>query len=173
MIRSLGSLSPRIDKSAFISETAYVIGDVEICEGASIWPGVVIRGDSGKVTIGKFTCIQDNSVVHGDSDVIIGERVVIGHSVMCHAKFVGRRVLIGNGSTVNDGVEIGEDSLVASSSMVVDKMIVPPMSLVAGLPARVKGRVSEKHTALIKTTCEIYIKKGRQYKEEGGLESSI
>ena len=77
MIRSLGGKKPRIHHSAFISEAAYLIGDIEIGEGSSVWPGVVIRADAGSITIGKQTCIQDNSVLHGDSDVVIGDNVVI------------------------------------------------------------------------------------------------
>ncbi len=119
MIRSLDGISPRVHPTAFVSEFAYVIGDVEIGEGSSVWPGTVIRADMGRITIGKYTCVQDNSVVHGDADVVIGDYVVIGHRVMCHAKMIGNRVLIGNGATINDGVAIGEDSLIASGAMVV------------------------------------------------------
>ena len=80
LIKSLDGKSPQVHPSAFVSEAAYVIGDVEIGEGSSIWPGVVIRADMGKIKIGSNTCIQDNSVVHGDADVEIGNRVVIGLS---------------------------------------------------------------------------------------------
>ena len=72
MITALYGIMPKIHDSAFVSEFAYVIGDVEIGPGSSIWPGTVIRADMGAIKIGKFTCIQDNSVVHGDSDVLIG-----------------------------------------------------------------------------------------------------
>ena len=89
MIRSLGGKTPKIHPTAFISEAAYIVGDVEIGEGSSIWPGTVIRGDTGKITIGKFTNIQDNSVLHGDDDVIIGDNVTIGHRVMCHGRNIG------------------------------------------------------------------------------------
>ena len=111
LIRNLGDKKPLVHPSAFISEAAYVVGDVEIGEGSSIWPGTVIRGDSGKVTIGKYTNIQDNSVVHGDDDVEIGDYVTIGHRVMCHAKYIGNLSLIGNGSIINDGVIIGKNSI--------------------------------------------------------------
>ena len=138
MIRSLDGIAPKIHPTAFISESAYVVGDVTIGEGSSIWPGVVVRADAGKITIGRFTCIQDNSVVHGDADVVIGDRVVMGHMVLCHARSVGDRVLIGSGATVNDGVEIGEDSLIASTAMVLENMVIPSRSLVVGVPGRVK-----------------------------------
>ena len=125
MIRSLDGKMPKVHPTAFVSEFAYVVGDVEIGEGSSIWPGAVVRADSGKITIGKQTCIQDNSVVHGDADVVIGDNVVVGHGAVCHARKVGDRVLVGNGATVNDGVEIGEDSLIAAGAVVLDKTVVP------------------------------------------------
>ena len=140
LIRSLDGVGPRVHPTAFVSEAAYVVGDVEIGEGSSVWPGTVIRGDSGRISIGRFTCIQDNSVVHGDDDVVIGDKVVIGHRVLCHARRVGHRVLIGNGATVNDGVTIGEDSLLASGTVVIDKMEIPARSLVVGVPGRVRGQ---------------------------------
>lgn len=173
MIRTLDGLSPRVHPTAFVSEFAYVIGDVEIGEGSSIWPGAVIRGDMGKITIGKFTCVQDNSVVHGDSDVVIGDHVVIGHRVLCHAKIVGDRVLLGNGTTVNDGVEIGDDSLLASGTMIVDDVKIPPGSLLVGVPGKVRGRVRKRHTELIKYYGDIYIEKTERYKKQGNLESPL
>lgn len=167
MIRSLDGVSPRIHPTAFVSEAAYVIGDVEIGEGSSVWPGTVIRADMGKITIGKYTCIQDNSVVHGDADVVIGDYVVIGHRVMCHARKVGDRALIGNGATVNDGVEIGEDSLLASGTVVVDNMVIPPRSLVMGIPGRIREEVKERHLAIIERDRNIYIEKAQRYKKQG------
>ena len=171
MIRSLDDLTPKIHPTAFISEFAYVVGDVEIGEGSSLWPGTVVRGDMGKISIGKYVCVQDNSVVHGDADVVIGDNVVIGHRVLCHAKIVGDRVLIGNGATVNDGVEIGDDSLLASGTMIVDNMKIPARSLVVGVPGRVRGQVQDRHTELIKFYGDVYVGKSERYKRQGDLES--
>ena len=170
MIRSLDGKSPEIHPTAFVSEFAYVVGDVEIGEGSSVWPGTVIRADAGKIAIGKNSCIQDNSVVHGDDDVSIGDNVVIGHRVMCHAKTVGNSVLIGNGAVVNDGVEIGEYSLLASGCMVVDNMQIPSRSLVMGVPARVRGEISDRHAELIERTGVGGVDRGRRYKQQGDLE---
>ena len=172
MIRSLDGVNPRIHPTAFVSEFAYVIGDVEIGEGSGIWPGAVVRADTGKITIGRHTCVQDNSVVHGDADVVIGDNVVIGHRVLCHAKRVGDRVLIGNGATVNDGVEIGDDSLLASGTTVVDNMRIPARSLLVGVPGRVRGQVEERHIELIKYYGDAYIRKAERYKRQGDLEST-
>ena len=167
MIRGLDGKLPKIHPTAFVSEAAYVIGDVELGEGSSIWPGAVVRADAGKITIGRHTNVQDNSVVHGDADVVIGDRVVIGHMALCHARRVGDRVLIGSGATVNDGVEIGEGSLVASGAMLVENMSVPPGSLVVGVPGRVRGPVEPRHTEVIRSVCDAYIQKAQRYKRQG------
>ena len=166
-------MNPTIHPTAFVSEAAYIVGDVRIGEGSSIWPGAVVRADAGSITIGKYTNVQDNSVVHGDDDVVIGDRVVIGHKALCHARRVGDRVLIGSGSTVNDGVEIGEDSLVAAGAMLVEDMSVPPRSMVVGVPGRIRGEVKERHTEVIRLTCETYIEKAQRYKRQGDLEGGI
>ena len=164
MLRALEGKEPAVHPTAFVSEYAYVIGDVEIGERSSVWPGVVIRADMGRITIGRQTCIQDNSVVHGDAEVAIGDGVVIGHKVLCHARRVGDRCLIGSGATVNDGVEIGEDSLVASGAMLVENMVIPARSLVMGVPGRVRGAVEERHTELINSTCDGCFEQAQRYK---------
>ena len=173
MIRSLDGKAPTIHPTVFVSEFAYVIGDVTIGEGSSVWPGVVIRADMGKITIGMSTCIQDNSVIHGDADVVIGNRVVIGHRALCHAKIVGDRTLIGSGATVNDGVEIGEDSLIASGAVLAEHGKVPAGSLVVGIPGKVRGEVKERHTELIRELCDSYVEKTKRYKRQGDLESPL
>ena len=170
MIRSLGGKTPSIHPTAFISEAAYIVGDVEIGEGSSIWPGTVIRGDTGKITIGKFTNIQDNSVLHGDDDVIIGDNVTIGHRVMCHGRNIGNRVLIGNGAILNDGVLVGEESVIGSGSMILENMDIPEKSIVVGMPGRVRGTVKEKHVDMIDRIAAGYAIKARKYKSEGNLE---
>ena len=171
MIRSLDGIAPRVHPTAFVSEFAYVIGDVEIGEGSSIWPGAHVLADGGTIIIGKHTCVQDNSVIHGDGGGVIGERVVIGHLGSCDAKRVADRVLIGSGAKVNGGVEIGEDSLVASGAIVPENMIIPPLSLVVGVPGRIKGTVAERHIKTINSLCDSYIHKTERYKRQGNLES--
>ena len=170
MIRSLGGKTPSIHPTAYISEAAYIVGDVEIGEGSSIWPGTVIRGDTGKITIGKFTNIQDNSVLHGDDDVIIGDNVTIGHRVMCHGRNIGNRVLIGNGAILNDGVLVGEESVIGSGSMILENMDIPEKSIVVGMPGRIRGSVKDKHVNMIDRIAAGYASKAQKYKAEGNLE---
>jgi carbonic anhydrase/acetyltransferase-like protein (isoleucine patch superfamily) len=170
VIRSLDGISPKIHPTAFVSEFAYVIGDVEIGEGSSIWPGTVVRADQGRVVIGKFTNIQDNSVVHGDNDVEIGDYVVIGHRVMCHGKQIGNRVLLGNGCIVNDGVVIGDDAVLASGTMIVDNMQIPAASIVMGVPGRIRGEVRDELRERVRYYAQVYIEKAQRYKAQGNLE---
>mgnify|MGYP002152639094 CR=1 FL=1 len=167
MIQTVNGKTPKIHPRAFVSEAAYVVGDVEIGEGSSVWPGSVVRGDAGKIVIGKNTCIQDNSVVHGDADVTIGDDVVVAHRVVCHGRSIGNRVLLGNGCIVNDGVVIGDDSIIASGAMVVDRMEIPARSVVAGLPARIRRAVEDKDIVLIKGYRDIYVRNTAMYLKEG------
>ena len=167
MIRSWQGKHPKIHPSAFVSEAAYVVGAVEIGENSSVWPATVIRGDSGKITVGKNTSIQDGSIVHSDADAWIGDNVGIGHSVVCHARRIADYCLIGNNATLNDGVEIGEYSIIAASAVVLENTQIPPYSFVVGIPAQVKGRVTERHIQMIRETTEHYVERCRQYREEG------
>ena len=170
MIKTLEDKTPLVHPTAFVSEAAYVVGDVEIGEGSSIWPGTVIRGDMGKVRIGKYTNIQDNSVVHGDDDVEIGDYVIVGHRVMCHAKYIGDQSLIGNGAIINDGVIIGKNSVVGSGTMVLENVDIPERSIVVGMPGRVRGEIQQKHLDLQVELADIYSNQAKRYKKEGTLE---
>ena len=163
MIRTLDGITPRVHPTAYVSEAAYVIGDVVIGEGASVWPGTVIRGDMGRIEIGKYTCVQDNSVVHCDTNAVIGDNVVIGHRVVCHAKEVGDRTLLGNGAVVNDGVTIGAECVIASGAVVLDDMRIPSRSIAVGVPARVRGQVQDRHLKLGEYFNGVYILKAQRY----------
>ena len=163
MIRTLDGITPRVHPTAYVSEAAYVIGDVVIGEGASVWPGTVIRGDMGRIEIGKYTCVQDNSVVHCDTNAVIGDNVVIGHRVVCHAKEVGDRTLLGNGAVVNDGVTIGAECVIASGAVVLDDMQIPSRSIAVGVPARVRGQVQDRHLKLGEYFNGVYILKAQRY----------
>ena len=170
LIKTLEDKTPLVHPTAFVSEAAYVVGDVEIGEGSSIWPGTVIRGDKGKERIGKYTNIQDNSDVHGEEDVEIGDYVIVGHRVMCHAKYIGDQSLIGNGAIINDGVIIGKNSVVGSGTMVLENMDIPERSIVVGMPGRVRGEIQQKHLDLQVELAEIYSNQAKRYKKEGTFE---
>jgi carbonic anhydrase/acetyltransferase-like protein (isoleucine patch superfamily) len=171
MIRSFNGKTPKIADSAFVSEAAYVVGDVEIGEYSSIWPGAVVRGDTGRVVIGKYTAIEDNSIVHsgipGDSDVYIGDMVNIGHGAMVHGRKIGDNVLVGINAVILHGVEIGSSCLIGAGCVVGENTAVPNGSFVVGVPGVVKGKVTEKQMHWLKEVPLEYAKLAKQYKAEG------
>ena len=118
MLIKVNNKFPTIADNSFIAPSSSVIGDVILNPYSSIWFGAVVRADNGSIRIGERTNIQDNSVIHSDDDASIGNNVTIGHGVICHAKNIMDNCLLGNGSTLNEGVIVGEFSLIASGSMV-------------------------------------------------------
>ena len=167
MIAEFNGKRPEIAPSAFVSQAAYIVGDVEIGEGASIWPGAVIRGDFGKIIIGKYTCVEDNSVLHGAGDLVIEENVIIGHGAVVHCRKVGNHVLIGSHATLLDGAEIGEFSIIAAGALVNPKVRIPPRSLVTGVPGKIIGEVKERQINRLRKGSEIYRALAQEYKRQG------
>jgi carbonic anhydrase/acetyltransferase-like protein (isoleucine patch superfamily) len=170
MIRSLKGKTPKIHPDAFVSEAAYVVGDVEIGAGSSVWPGAVIRGES-TIVIGRNTCVQDNSTIHADGKgARIGDNVVMGHNVLCHADIVGNNVTIANGATVSNACEIGDGAVIGAGAVLVDGTKVRPGAIMLGVPAKERGDVSPEQAERFKRTAEHYVELGQLYKAEGGLE---
>ena len=165
MLIKVNNKFPSIGDNTYIAPTSSVIGDVSLNPYSSIWFGAVVRADNGSIKIGERTNIQDNSVIHSDDNTTIGNNVTIGHGVTCHAKTIMDNCLLGNGSTLNEGVIIGEFSLIASGSMVLENMKIPPKSLVMGNPARIRGEINERHIELIKLSCSTYVDKVKLYLE--------
>ncbi len=147
MIRNFEDKQPRIDPTAFIAETAVIIGDVAIGERSSIWYGTVLRGDVNYIRIGNRTNIQDQSVIHvtgGTDPTVLEDEITVGHRVTLHGCYVESGCLIGIGSILLDGVRIGKNSLVAAGSLVTPRTNIPPGSLVMGSPARVKRPLTDE-----------------------------
>ena len=165
MLIKVNNKFPSVSDNTYIAPTSSVIGDVSLKSLSSIWFGAVVRADNGSIKIGERTNIQDNSVIHSDDNSTIGNNVTIGHGVTCHAKTIMDNCLLGNGSTLNEGVVIGEFSLIASGSMVLENMKIPPKSLVMGNPARIRGEINERHLELIKLSCSTYVDKVKIYLE--------
>jgi carbonic anhydrase/acetyltransferase-like protein (isoleucine patch superfamily) len=168
MIRSLDGKTPTVHETAYVSDFAFVIGDVEIGAQSSVWPGAVVRADSGKIVIGERSNVQDNSALHADADASIGNDVTIGHGVVCHARRIGDHSLIGNGAVLNDGVEIGEWCLIAAGSVLPEKTRVPDRSIVRGVPGRVIGGIHDRHAEMIRVAGESYVERIPRYKASGG-----
>ena len=142
MIRAFNGKTPKIAGTAFVSEWAYVVGDVEIGENSGVWPGAVIRGDFGPIKIGRNTQIEDNSVVHSGTAMEIGDNVTIGHSAVVHGLKIGNTVLIGNNATVLHFSDIGDGCIVGANSMVATRQKIPSNTFVTGVPARAKRELS-------------------------------
>ncbi len=147
--------SPRFGRDVFLAPNASVVGDVTIGDRVSIWYAAVVRGDVHRISIGADSNVQDGTVIHGTLDewpVVIGERVSIGHSATVHGATLEDDVLIGIGARVLDGARIGAFSLVAAGALVREGMIVPPRSLVAGVPGVIKRMLSEREIEIIRRT---------------------
>ncbi len=172
MIRSFNGKSPVIEESAFISEAAYVIGDVVIGEYSSVWPGAVIRGDIGKITIGKNTAVEDNVVLHAgslntsDQDLTIGDYVQIGHAAAINCKKIGNNVLVGMNSTLLHDAEIGNYCIIAAGCLVSQAMKIPDKSFVVGIPAKIKSEVTTDQLRWVKQAPKEYLKLMNIYKKE-------
>ncbi len=167
MIKAFNGKTPRVAESAFVSERAYVIGDVEIGENSSVWPGAVIRGDFTSIKVGRNTQIEDNCVVHSGTPMEIGDNVHIGHGVVVHGTRIGNNVLIGNNATILDNTEIGDSCIIGASSVVTTGMKVPDKSFVIGVPAEVKREVSAEQMASLDRSVAIYVELTHNYKEQG------
>lgn len=141
MIRSFDGLVPQIAESAYVDERATVIGDVRIEADASVWPGVVLRGDRGRIVVREGSNVQDNATVHEGSE--IGSYATVGHNAIVHAATVGHRSVIGMGAIVLDGAEVGAESLVAANSVVTEDATIPDSAMAMGAPAEVRREVDD------------------------------
>ena len=134
---SFEGVSPTVHPEAWIAPTATLVGDVVVEKGASIWYGVVIRADLGRIVIREGANIQDNSVIHVGSGVCeVGKNATVGHQCLVHDCVVGEQALIGNGAIVLDGAVVGERTLVAAGATVTPGMVIPPESIAMGSPAK-------------------------------------
>ena len=158
MIKPFNGKTPRVAESAWVSESARVIGEVEIGEDCCIWPGVVIRADFAPIRIGNNTDIEDNSVLHVRASMDIGANVVIGHNVVVHCSKIGDNTIIGNNATVLDEVEIGARCVIAAGAVVAGRLVIPDESFVAGVPAQVKRKVTAQQADLVAEHYRYYTK---------------
>jgi len=167
MIKTFNGKTPRVAPTAFVSEAAYVVGDVEVGDNSSIWPGAVVRGDFASIKIGNSSQIEDNCVVHGEGTIVIGDNVHIGHGAVIHCARIGNNVLIGMKATLLDGVDIGDYCVVAANALVSPGMRIADGYFVAGVPAKVKGKTTPAQLALVEEGVKGYITLGLECKQEG------
>ena len=169
MIQSFQNLHPKIHDTAFVTDDAIVIGDVEIGENSSVWFGSILRGDVNYIRIGARTNIQDASVVHVSSKThptIIEDEVTLGHRVTLHGCHIETGCLIGIGAIILDGARVGRNSLVAAGSLLTPNTQIPPRSLVMGSPARVKRELSDEEVVDLERFWRNYVSLSRIYRNQ-------
>ena len=157
-----------VDKNGvFVAENATVVGDVRLAQGVNIWYGAVLRGDMAPITVGDYTNIQDLCVLHCDPglELTIGMFVTIGHAAVIHGKSIADKCLIGMGSTLLAGSEIGEGCIVAAGALVRENQKVPPRSIVAGVPAKEIGKVTDAQFATFEDRAMRYYATARRHVE--------
>lgn len=170
IIGSYKGISPRLHPSVLVLDGATIIGDVEIGEGSSVWPGAVIRGDVCHVRIGARTNLQDGAVVHVTTDTnptIVGDDVTVGHRAVLHGCTIKDRCLIGIGAIVLDGAEVGPDAFVGAGALVTPGTVVPPGTLYLGAPAKLKRPLGPAEKAGLLESAAHYVEVSAQYRAEG------
>ena len=160
MLRPYRSVHPRVARTAFIDQSAQVIGDVVIGDDSSVWMNAVLRGDVNTIRVGRRTNIQDGCVVHvmgGTYPTTLGDDVTVGHAAVLHGCTVGDRCLVGIGAIVLNGAQIGADSIVAAGALVVEGAVIPPRSLVMGSPGRVRRLLTDEEVTSIARYADHYV----------------
>ena len=149
MIRSYKGKTPQVPATAFVDDSAQLIGDVVLGEHASVWMNTVLRGDVHSIRVGANSNVQDCSVLHGmlnQYPVILGDWVTVGHSVTLHGCVIEDRCLIGMGSIILNGARIGTGSIVAAGTLIPERTVVEPYSLWMGAPGKFRKKIDDKET---------------------------
>jgi gamma-carbonic anhydrase len=166
MIRAFMGTMPTIADSAFVAESAVIIGDVVIGQDSSIWYGTTIRGDVHYIRIGAGTNIQDQCVLHvdhGKNPVVIGNEVTVGHGAIIHGCTIKDGTLIGMGAIILSGALIREECIIGAGALVTEGTVIPPRSLVIGVPAKVKRPLTEGEVEELHRSARDYVKLSRHY----------
>lgn len=160
MLRPYRGIMPTVHESAYVDQTAQVIGDVTVGPESSLWMNVVVRGDVHWIRIGARTNLQDGTIVHvmrGTHPTTLGDEVTVGHAAVIHGCTVEDRCLIGMGAILLNGVRVGSDSIVAAGSLLPEGLEVPPRSLVMGSPGRVRRPLTDAEVASIRDYAHRYV----------------
>ncbi|GLI38001.1 gamma carbonic anhydrase family protein [Geobacter hydrogenophilus] len=175
MIRSFQGMQPQIDPTAFIAETAVVIGDVTVGAESSIWYNVVVRGDVNFIRIGARSNIQDLTMLHvthkkhaedPGAPLVIGDDVTVGHSVTLHGCTIENGAFIGMQAMVMDKAVVGEGALVGARALVTEGTVIPPHTLWVGAPARYKRDLTPDEIAWLKRSAGNYVRYSREYLDD-------
>ena len=163
---ALDNVAPQVAPSAWVADSAQVMGAVELGEDASVWFGSILRGDTETIVIGRGSNIQDASVLHADigMPLSVGEYVTVGHQVMLHGCTIGDGSLIGIGAVVLNGAKIGKGCLVGAGALVTEGKEFPDGSMILGSPARVVRQLSAEQQAQLRQSAEHYVANARRFR---------
>jgi carbonic anhydrase/acetyltransferase-like protein (isoleucine patch superfamily) len=168
MLRPFRGRLPAVHPTAFVDESAQVIGDVTIGAESSVWMGSILRGDVNAIRIGARTNVQDGTVIHVQRNThatVIGNDVTIGHGALLHGCTIADRVLVGIGAILLNGANIGEDCIVAAGALVPESVTVPPRSLVMGSPAKVRRPLTDDEVRMVLAYAANYVTYRLDYME--------
>jgi len=169
MIRSYQGFTPVIPSSCYVDPSAQIIGDVVLGEQASVWMNAVVRGDVNSIRIGARSNVQDCAVLHGMRYVYpvhVGDWVTIGHNATVHGCTLGDAVLVGMGATILNDCRIGEGSIIAAGAVLPEHTVIPPNSLVAGVPGKVRRTLGDADRELILKYARNYLDYTKIYLSE-------
>ena len=167
-IYQLGEHAPEIDPSAYVADSASVIGKVTVEANASVWFGVTIRGDNERITIGENSNVQEGSVMHTDMGfpLVLCKNVTVGHQAMLHGCTVGDGALIGIQAVVLNGARIGKGCLVGAGALVTEGKEFPDHSLILGSPAKAVRTLTEEELLRLQGNADGYAERGRRFRAE-------
>lgn len=171
MIRSYQGRLPQIPSSCYIDQSAQVLGDVALGEHSSVWMNAVLRGDVNSIRLGANSNVQDCAVLHGQRHlyaVNVGDWVTIGHNATVHGCTVEDAVLVGIGVTILNDCRIGEGSIIAAGAVLPEHTIVPPRTLWAGVPGKLRRELGEEDRKLILQYAQNYLDYTEIYLAEAG-----
>ncbi|MFO1278316.1 MAG: gamma carbonic anhydrase family protein [Burkholderiaceae bacterium] len=161
----LDGVAPEVDPSAWIADSAQVMGRVTLAEDVSVWFGTVIRGDTESITIGRGSNIQDGTVMHADigMPIVLGEHVTVGHKVMLHGCTIGDETLIGIGAVVLNGAKIGRNCLVGAGALVTEGKEFPDGSMILGSPAKAVRTLTPEQMQGLRLSARHYVQNARRF----------
>lgn len=164
-VYALDDITPQIDASAWVADSATVIGNVELGPDVSVWYGTVIRGDNERITIGRGSNVQDGSVLHTDVGfpLTLGEGVTVGHQVMLHGCTIGDGSLVGIQAVVLNGAKVGRNCLVGAGAVVTEGKEFPDNSLILGSPAKAVRELSPEQVARMRAGTRHYVENARRH----------
>lgn len=165
-VYALDGVEPQIAESAWVADSAQVMGEVQLGADASVWFGAVVRGDTSSITIGEGSNVQDASVLHADlgMPLVIGRHVTVGHQVMLHGCTIGDESLIGIGAIVLNGAKIGKNCLVGAGALVTEGKEFPDGSMIIGSPARVVKQLTPEQIQGLRQSAQHYIDNARRFR---------